>query len=39
VVDDAQVVLAAGAGEAVAAVWSSHPLVVAVVKQSLRVTP
>lgn len=39
VVDDAQVVLAAGAGEAVAALWSSHPLVVAVVKQSLRVAP
>jgi HTH-type transcriptional regulator, sugar sensing transcriptional regulator len=39
VVDDAQVVLAAGAGDAVAAVWSSHPLVVAAAKQSLRVAP
>lgn len=36
VVDDAQVVLAAGAGDGVAAVWSSHPLVVGVTKQSLR---
>src|SRR5689334_17790977 len=35
-IDDGQAVVASGAGDAVAAVWSSHPAILAVVRQALR---
>ena len=35
-IDDAQVVAAAGAGDALAGVWSNHPAVVALARTALR---
>src|SRR5947199_25645 len=35
-IDDGQAVVASGAGDAVAAIWSSHPAIVAVVRMALR---
>jgi sugar-specific transcriptional regulator TrmB len=35
-IDDAQAVVASGAGEGVAAIWSSHPAILAVVRLALR---
>src|SRR5881394_3640148 len=35
-IDDGQAVVASGAGEAVAAIWSSHPAIVAAVRLALR---
>jgi hypothetical protein len=35
-IDDAHAVVASGAGEGVAAIWSSHPALLAVVRVALR---
>jgi len=35
-IDDAQAVVADGVGEGVAAIWSSHPAILAVVRVALR---
>jgi len=35
-IDDGQAVVASGAGDAVAAIWSSHPAIVAVARLALR---
>lgn len=36
VIDDTQTVVASGAGEATAAIWSSHPAIIAVARAALR---